>query len=160
MNQQIRQGLKNILEPRMGLGRKQKFLTRLLQGEDITIVDFGARDLGFHFFHSTTKFAHFVGVECELEEAKKLKSQTHSIDYRSFSLSDKGISLTGEEATLYITPNAGSSSTKKPLLSYALKYNRPGAYTSTQKQTIKTQTVENLIRDKEAKGGADFQVRY
>ena len=61
MNQQNRQGLKNILEPSMSLGRKQKFLTRLLEGEDITIVDFGARDLGFHFFHSTTKFAHFVG---------------------------------------------------------------------------------------------------
>lgn len=141
------------------LNKKRKIIGELLQDQDITIVDIGARDLGVHFFQGTTKFVHFVGVECELEEAKRLNSLPNSNGYRSFYFSDKGISLEGEVATLWITPNAGSSSMKKPSLSYASKYNRPGAYTESQKQTIRTQNIENLLKGSQGKkGGLVFKL--
>ena len=136
---------------------KKALLEDLLRYENVTYVDVGARDLSPHFFRSCPELIHFVGVEPEKEEAKKLTTKP-PVEWKSFYLSDKGLSVRGGPKTLWVTPNPGSSSTKKPLLSYAEKYNRFGAFTASEKQSIYTQTIEDLLKSSQASGGLVFKL--
>lgn len=131
---------------------KKKLFSRLMRGQRLTYLDIGARDLGMHFFKDVSGLIDFVGSEPEEEEAKRLMSSTPH-PWRSVFLSNKGLSDKGGQGVLWITPNPGSSSTKKPLESYSIRYRRPGAYTSSKKQVIQTETIEELIIRSDARGG-------
>lgn len=137
---------------------KYNFYRRILQNQRLTYVDIGSRDFEVHFCSSFKKLVDFVGVEPEMEEAKKLRDSEEGKLWRSFYFSDKGLSETGGEKVLYVTPNRGSSSIKVPLKSYVTKYNRPLAYTDSQTQKIDTITIDELLIRANVQGGIVFKL--